>query len=850
MGYPAYQIPTNIPFRITQQRGCYGVTYSWRGSDWSDCSIYSGTETSCFQGYQTRDVECVDSNGHSSIYCEISDKPPSNRTCQSECVDSATCLYSNWSVYSECSSLCGIGTRTKNRIILRSADCPHPVGHIIHSEEQCVIKECPPSYHWGVKEFGDCIPLTQHSNCGPGYRTAGIQCLTDSGILVSEENCGSSPLPPSETLVSNCTLPCPSCAPSQWGPFSPCPSFCGSATRSRTREISGLPCPLLPASEFLSCPPVPCPSYRWAPVSRWSQCLPLDTCGRGMAHRSLACLRSDSVPFPDSFCPQASPPVLKECHTPCSAPCVPGPWTHWSPCSSSCDGGVRYRNRPVVTPAIVGGQECPSLFELAPCSPATCLAPLWIPGTWGPCVPTGLTCGFGTKERSVRCLIGTNSSTACPLFPRPVRSQVCYLHCPPDCIQTHWGHWSPCLAGTQNRTREVLRAREGSGVSCGSPLESRSCSPPDTEWSYSPYSPCSHPKRSCGTGTQYRNYSCVLSTGGRSPSHLCLAELGPPSPLSRLCNLSCPVPCRISPFSDWSTCSGTCASPSGVQIRNRSVTDSPKNGGSLCPPLEQSRPCFLSSCPLPALHRGQWSSCQTHGRSCGLGEMVRSVLCLDKFGSPLPLSSCVPPLLDPFSPFVRLDLDMRTHAPCSVPCPDTVLLAGELPTRNCSSLCSHPARGLKIIPHPLRYLLPGPRTPPGDLYPEYRSLPCAPSPDSCISLEWNTSEWTGPDREIWCEARGPLGVIPVSSGCDPGTRPSPSRAPCLPSCGNFSLCSDLSGRCECVPEFQLSGGRCVPFLGCRENTHCPPGHLCNTSQECVLIPSTSPTDRQLVQSPG
>ena len=854
MGYPAHTIPTDIPFRITQQRVCNDSTYRWRASDWSDCA----TDPDCVQSYQTRRVECLDSNGLSSIYCDLSDKPPSNQTCLSECGDPSPCRYSDWSEYSECSSVCGIGTRTRERIVLRSADCSHPVGAILRSAEQCMTRKCPPSYHWRVGELRDCIPLTQRGNCGPGYRTARTECLSDSGRLVPEKFCASSPLPSPEVLVSHCTLPCPSCSLSQWSPFSPCPVFCGASTRTRTRHIIGPLCPhlaYLPLSEALSCPPAPCPSYRWDPVSRWSQCVPLDNkCGRGVRHRAIACIRSDSVPFPDSFCPQTPPPVLKECYAPCPAPCVPSSWAPWSSCSSSCDGGVRSRSREVSSQALLGGQECPELFQLSPCSIGSCPVPAWVPGEWSPCVShgsSGAACGFGTKQRSVRCLIGTNDSTSCPRPDRPAFSESCYLHCPPDCVQSEWGHWSPCLTGRQNRTRSVLRGRDGSGISCGSSQETRECPPSETHWSYSSYSLCSHSSSPCGTGTQYRNYSCEYSGGGLVASHLCLAEWGPPSALSQLCSLSCPSDCQVSSFSDWSLCSGTCSSPSGLQTRHRHVTEPPLYGGTQCPSLTQTRPCFLSSCPFPSFSRGPWSPCQTHLGTCGAGQMVRSVLCLDKFGSPLPLSSCVPPPHDPFSPFVQLDLDIRTSSDCSIPCPDSVFPDAELPKANCSSLCSDLSNGLLISPRPLSYLLPGPHTPPGDLSPEYMAHACVPAIDTCFSLEWRTSEWTGADRAVWCVASSAISSTNVSSGCDPDSRPSPSRASCLPACSNFSLCSDLSGRCECVSGFQLSGDSCLPLSGCRVHSHCPAGHVCDASQECVSTPQhTNPTDAQLRQTPG
>lgn len=803
IGYPSSVIPDSIPLRLTQQRHCDFVTHSWRVSDWSEC--VSNSIALCSHGYQNRSVECLDSNGLASNFCEVLDKPLGNRTCQQEC-----CEYSEWSVFSECSADCGTGIKSRKRIVL-SSNCDQSIGAIRTSEEECYLTQCLPSYRWRVKEFGDCIPLTEHGNCGVGYRTAGIECVSESGAEVTGDNCATSPLPPSEDLVSPCPLPCPLCYLTQWGPFSPCSQSCGSSVRTRNRELIGPNCSSLPValSESAPCPITPCPSFRWAVVSRWSSCIPLDTsCGRGMRHRAVVCLRSDGVPFSDDFCPESPPPLLKECSLSCPQDCVADTWTQWTQCSATCDGGVKTRTRQLMSASQQGGRDCPPLLERVPCSSEPCPVPQWVSAPWSPCVSHS--CGFGRRDRAVRCLVGSNLSDSCSLLDKPALEKRCYIPCPPDCIHSDWTQWSPCTHGTRDRSREVLRGRQGSGLSCGSTQESQSCTPPDLTWTYSQFSSCAHSDKLCGIGTQHRNYSCVTSRDVSTSSHLCLEHLGPPAVLSRPCNLSCPIKCSVSEFSHWSVCSADCSEPSGVQTRVRSVSSPPQNGGPVCPPLSQTRPCFRTSCPHPSVHRGQWSSCQTDGRSCGVGQSVRSVLCLDKFGSSLPLSACLSPGQDPYSQFVRLDTDTRTDTSCSIPCPDDVLspqpLAGQ---SNCTSLCSNTSRGISISPRPLSHPLPGSNTYAGDRTPEYRVEDCVASPHTCLSLEWQTSDWLGGHREVSCVAKSSAGVIPVSSGCECGTKPSQTRLPCLPSCPLLSSCSDFSGRCVCNHGYLMIGKECV-----------------------------------------
>ena len=797
IGYPSSVIPDHIPLRLTQQLHCDFVTYSWRVSDWSDC--LTDSNALCSHGYQNRNVECVGSNGLTSNLCEVLDEPLSNRTCQLEC-----CEYSEWSVYSECSTDCGTGVKSRWRIIL-SSDCDQSIGAIQTSEEECSLTPCLPRYRWRAQEFGECIPLTKHGNCGVGYRTAGIECVSESETEVAEDNCATSPLPPSEDLVSPCSLPCPLCYLTQWGTYPPCSQSCDVSVRTRHRELIGSNCSSLPValSESVPCPITPCPSFRWAVVSRWSSCIPLVTpCGRGMRHRAVACLRSDGTPFPDDLCPESSPPVLRECSLSCPQDCVPDTWSQWTQCSATCDGGVKTRSRQVLSVSQLGGRECPSLLERVPCSSQPCPVPQWVSAPWSPCVSHS--CGFGRRERAVQCLLGSDPSESCSLLDKPVLKERCYVPCPPDCIHSGWTQWSPCTLGTRERSREVLRGRQDTGLSCGSTQESEPCIPHDLIWKYSQFSSCSHSLSLCGIGTQYRNYSCVTSQGMSASSHLCLDLWGAPAVLTRPCNVSCPINCSDSQFSDWSVCSGDCSNPSGVQTRVRSVSSLP------CPPVSQTRPCFQTSCPHPSILRGQWSPCQTASRSCGRGESIRSVLCLDKFGSSLPLTACLSPQQDPYSHYVRLDTDTRSHSSCSIPCPSDTLSPLSLTDQsNCTSLCSDTSRGLSITPRPLSYLLPGSDTHPGDTTPEYRAENCVAPPDTCVSLEWRTSDWLGDYREVSCVAKSSTGVITVSSGCEYGTKPSDTRLSCLPSCPLHSSCSNLSGRCVCYPGYQMVGKECV-----------------------------------------
>ena len=80
--------------------------------------------------------------------------------------------------------------------------------------------------------------------------------------------------------------------------------------------------------------------------------------------------------------------------------CQVSPWTPWLPCSMSCGGGERRRQRSVVTPRVADGRECPELDHQERCPtqqcPVDCEQDEWLP--WTPC---SLTCGvnLGSSQR-------------------------------------------------------------------------------------------------------------------------------------------------------------------------------------------------------------------------------------------------------------------------------------------------------------------------------------------------------------------------------------------------------------------------------------------------------------------
>jgi hypothetical protein len=96
----------------------------------------------------------------------------------------------------------------------------------------------------------------------------------------------------------------------------------------------------------------PCNLTDWSPLGACSE-----TCGTGTAEKTRTIIG-------DTNCSHAGLTAHDDCNTQsCPEDCRVTGFTDWTACSKTCGGGIRNRNRTLLTPASGGGKFCPGLSQ-------------------------------------------------------------------------------------------------------------------------------------------------------------------------------------------------------------------------------------------------------------------------------------------------------------------------------------------------------------------------------------------------------------------------------------------------------------------------------------------------------
>lgn len=629
---------------------------SW--SSWTNCSL------NCSGGIQTRTRNCSNptpaNNGAPCI--------GSNYQYQT-CNDDVPCVilitgnpvngtWGNWTSWGPCSGTCGNGSQTRYRNCSGQYNGGVPcIGASIEYQTCATGVTCPIDGGWSnYTSFGPCSATCGNGthvrtrNCNNPYpQYGGAQCVGDSKQVA--------------TCVSNVTCP----IDGGWSTWteSLCSSTCGIGYRVRQRNCSN-PAPQFggtfcigSAIDTILCnvSNVTCPIMgTWGEWVNAINCSA--SCGYGFRVRNRTCL-----PLGTNNCVGSS--VLVEtcdsgltCATPAPWNSTNGNWSNWSDwssCSVSCANGTQYRTRACNnTTPVQGGSACRG----DPLETRNCETNVACPvngnwSEWSSYSPCSTTCGPGVRTR-IRSCNNTNNFNELCIGPA-LETTVCNANntCPIAGVWQNWSNWSTCSGscgtGIQVRTR-YCNVTAGGEQCSGPTIESQLCNttircPVDGGWSdWGDWTDCS--SGTCNTGTQYRYRVCdnpLPSNGG---------QLCPGSTMeTKLCNGTnvCPIDGNWAAWSDWTTCSSTCAG--GRRFRYRNCTNpAPSNGGISCigASVDVDGSCGNTTCGAnPLLPVGNWSDWlpwSTCAATCGLGIRRRVRTCnttgLPCVGSNFELETC------------------------------------------------------------------------------------------------------------------------------------------------------------------------------------------------------------------
>ena len=436
---------------------------------------------------------------------------------------------------------------------------------------------------------------------------------------------------------------------SEWSVFSSCSKTCGNGIKRRTRNCSnpkpkhgGRNCSNLGLGiEEKDCNTQPCPiNGGYSKWSEFSQCSV--SCGSGTRQRNRSC----SNPQPRHGGKNCSHLGLGVDIEICNTNLCPihggfSEWTIFSKCTKSCGNGTQQRTRKCANPKPkLGGRDCSSLgphTDTRKCNTHHC--PINGGYTqWTQFTHCSRTCGIGTKKRQRFCSNpkskygGSNCSHLGAA--EDVKNCVLRRWCPVNGGFTEWSKFSECTrscgVGIKNRTRYCTNpVPMHSGKDCtGIRIEIKVCNwnSCPVDGNYSPWSQFNTCTRTCANGTMTRTRNCsnpAPQFNGKNCSFQ-----GPPIEIRNCNTFPCPIDGNYSSWSNFSVCSKSCGNGTMEKIRNCS-SPAPRHGGKNCSllgPSKEVRKCNVFPCPVHG-NFSSWSIFTVCSKSCGNGTKTRTRNC-------------------------------------------------------------------------------------------------------------------------------------------------------------------------------------------------------------------------------
>ena len=308
-------------------------------------------------------------------------------------------------------------------------------------------------------------------------------------------------------------------------------------------------------------------------------------------------------------------------------------WAKWTDCTLTCGSGKKTRIRTKLVEESNGGKCEEDLLEEEECNTKPCPEPCkW--AEWQDWDDCSQSCGTGKKVRVRVKELKEKNGGLCKGSYR--EESTCNTNlCPIPCKWGAWSKWGPCSATCGNGERTKTRGKElveKHGGSCDGDFTKtgtcniKSCPQPCQVGKWKDWSDCS---KTCGGGKTTRTREKVVeeSNGGKCAFDLIEEK----SCQKHACPTPTPSPqpCQVGKWKDWSDCSKTCGGGKTTRTREKEVEES--NGGECAFDLIEEKSCQTHACPTPTpspeCHWQEWGDWKTCNESCDLSKWGEWIEC-------------------------------------------------------------------------------------------------------------------------------------------------------------------------------------------------------------------------------